>query len=485
MIEIAFLSAVELAAKIRAREISSVELLYHFATRIDRYNPEINAVIFEWRERALDEARAADKKLGSGDTLGPLHGVPMTVKESFPVTGTPNTWGDPKERDNIASADALAIQRLRQTGAIVFGKTNVPLRLADMQSYNELYGTSNNPFDLSLTPGGSSGGGAASLAAGFTGLEMGSDIGGSIRTPCHFCGVFGHKPTYNLVPLLGHALDPQIRAPADISVIGPMARSAQDLAVTLQTLAGPSGIMARGFQLALPTLDGRSLKNLRVATWSDDSTCPVTTETAQRVEDVAQACADAGADVQAVRPDFDSMHHQSTYDYLLQAEMASRRSAEEFENTMRYLESLDPAEAHPRTLASLRAQVGSHRTWKSHVEDRERIRWKWHEFFQDYDVLLAPITPTPAFKHDHRSFGERTLKVDDLEIRYGDQVFWAGIASLGYLPATAIPTGLNAQGLPIGVQIIGPEYADLITIGVASELESIGFSFTPPAHYLA
>ena len=484
MTDITFLPATALAKMIRAKEISSEEVLRHYLTRVDRFNDDLNAVVVDIREGALQEARAADTQLARSNQVGPLHGVPITVKESYQVAGTPSTWGDPALQDNVATEDADAIKRLKQAGAVLFGKTNLPLAAADLQSYNEVYGTTNNPYDHARVPGGSSGGSAAALAAGLTGMEAGSDIGGSIRGPAHFCGVFGHKPTHNLVWPRGHAAKLGLRAAPDLTVVGPFGRSASDLNVALQCMAGPNEILSRGYQLRLPPPPERGLAGLRVAVWSDDELCPVSRETVRRVELVAQACADAGAQVDyQSRPDFDAAQSHRAYNHLLQAEMASRQSDENYASIVAYLASVDPEKANPRTLATLSAQVSSFRDWKAQHEFREQLRWKWHDFFSGYDVLLMPVTPTPAFPHDHGKFGERTITVDDRQMPYFEQIFWAGLASMSYLPVSVVPTGLDDDGLPIGIQVVGPEYGDLVTIGVAAELEAIGFSFTPPPNY--
>ena len=265
MSEITFLSATELAAKIRSREIGCEELLRHYLERVDRYNDGINAIVVDLREQALAAARAADRALAAGDEVGPLHGVPMTVKESYNLAGAPTTWGNPEWRDNVVEEDAESVKKLKAAGAVVFGKTNVPLLLADFQSYNDVYGTTNNPYNLKRGPGGSSGGSAAALAAGLVALETGSDIGGSIRNPAHFCGLFGHKPTWNLLWMRGHAPPGDMRSTPDISAIGPLARSAVDLEAAVMAMAGPDPINARGYRLDLPTLAGRSLKDLKVA----------------------------------------------------------------------------------------------------------------------------------------------------------------------------------------------------------------------------
>ncbi|HWP14407.1 MAG TPA: amidase family protein, partial [Xanthobacteraceae bacterium] len=230
MDQLHYKSATDLASLIRRKKVSALELLDHFLDRIEKHNPKLNAVIWMDREGARKRAKAADAALKKGKRLGPLHGVPMTIKESFQVAGSPTTWGLPAMKDNVTQTTAVVAQRMIDAGVTLFGKSNVPVMLADWQSYNSVYGTTNNPWDVSRTPGGSSGGSSAALAAGLTGIEAGSDIGSSIRNPAHYCGVFGHKPTYGLITPRGQAL-PNVVAPSDISVVGPLARSAQDLDV--------------------------------------------------------------------------------------------------------------------------------------------------------------------------------------------------------------------------------------------------------------
>ena len=485
MSELAFLSATAIAARIRDGELGCEEILRHYLDRVDRYNDELNALVVDVREQALEEARAADRAVAAGDELGPLHGVPMTLKESYNLAGTPTTWGNPGWKDNIAGEDAESVKRLRQAGAVIFGKTNVPLMLADFQSYNEVYGTTSNPYDHARVPGGSSGGSAAALAAGLTGIESGSDIGGSIRNPAHYCGVFGHKPTWNLLWIRGHAPPGDMRGTPDISVIGPLARSASDLETAVRAMAGPDDIMARGYRLDLPGFNGRTLKDLKIAVWADDERVPVNADVRERVEQVAAAFRDGGAAVDGqARPDFDPAHGQETYSTLLQATMAARMPDTEYASLRNYVASLDPDD-DSEAARVFRAQVASFRTWKQFDERRAHLRWKWHEFFGKYDLLLMPIMCTAAFRHDHRPMGQRTISVNGASQPYFDQVFWAGLPSASYLPSTVIPTGLNDEGLPIGVQIVGPEYGDLITIGAARMMEAAGFRFTPPQDYRA
>ena len=251
MSELAYSSASQLARLIRAGAVSSRELTELYISRIERYDGDINAVVVRDFDNALAAADAADDALAKGEAAGPLHGVPMTIKESYNIAGLPTTFGQPAQAQNIATDDADVVKRFKSAGAHFMGKTNVPINLADLQSYNEIYGTTSNPWNLERTPGGSSGGSAASLAAAFCGLDSGSDIGGSIRNPAHYCGVYGHKPTWNVVSAHGHWL-PGTHTANDLSVVGPMARSSEDLALAMDVIAGPPDIDAAGWSLKLP-----------------------------------------------------------------------------------------------------------------------------------------------------------------------------------------------------------------------------------------
>lgn len=482
MTELAFKSAVELAAMIRDREIGSEELLDHFLERVERFNGDLNAIVVLDADRARKRAREADAALAKGELWGPLHGLPMTCKESYDVVGLPTTRGYPPYKDNIPPLDALAIQRLKDAGVVLFGKTNVPLHLADFQSYNDIYGTTNNPWDLERIPGGSSGGSAAALAAGLTGFETGSDIGGSIRNPSHFCGVFGHKPTWGLLPPRGQAA-PGVLAPSDLTVIGPLGRSARDLDAGVDVMAGPDEIEAAGFKLDLRPCRKSKLGEFKVAVWPDDTLAPVSKETRHRVEAVAEILREAGAEVSFdARPDFDPAAAHEIYQGLLSIVMAARRPDDEFDAMQRRAAALDP---HDGSVGAsvLRQQVATYRDYARLNEQRTHLRWTWHEFFKQYDVLLTPMMATPAIKHDHRPMGERTIMVDNEERSYFEQVYWAGMAVCSYLPATVVPTGAIGEGLPIGVQILGPAYGDRITIGLAKLLEDAGLRFVPPPGY--
>jgi len=478
MTDLHFLSATVLARLLRDGSLGARELLEHCLARIDRFNPALNAVIWQDRDGARARADAADAARSRRELMGPLHGLPMTVKESYDLAGAPTHWGIPELRGNVAAEDALAVQRLTAAGAVVFGKTNVPLRLADFQSYNEICGTTGNPWDSGRTPGGSSGGSAAALAAGLTSLEIGSDIGGSIRNPAHYCGVFGHKPSWNLLPMRGHALAGTL-TPTDISVIGPLARSADDLELALSLMAGPDKLEAAGIGLHLPRLEGET-RSLRIAVWKTDPMCPVSAAVAARVDAVAAALAAQGATVDfEARPAFTGEHSHRIFSALLMSAMAARFGDKEFDRLVAAADALDPQD-QGEAAQTLRAQTLRARDWGRVNEGRTKLRWAWQRFFEQWDFVLAPIMPTTAFAHDQRAPGERTIDIDGTAYPYFMQTFWAGLAGVAYLPATVIPAGPGPDGLPIGLQIIGPAYGDLRTIGLAQRLERMGFAFRAP-----
>ena len=482
MTSLAYLTALELAAKIKAREISSEELTRLYIERIEKYDGEINAVVVRLFEDALSRARLADQALADGRDLGPLHGVPMTIKESYVIANTASTWGIEDFRENVADADGLAVKRFRAAGAHFLGKTNVPTDLADFQSYNPIYGTTGNPWDTSRTPGGSSGGSAASLAAGFCGLEAGSDIGGSIRNPAHFCGVYGHKPTYGIIPMSGHELVANMPE-ADLAVCGPLARGADDLRVALGIMAGPAEREALGWQLSLPAADFTQLKDLRVAVWPTDEMAPVASEVADRVVMVGETLARLGATVSdSVRPAFDMRDAHNNYQTLLTSVMSAAVSKEAIAEAEAAVAALDPAD-QSMAAVNARATVLPHREWIRTNTQREKLRRAWSAFFEEWDILLCPQMATPAFPHDHRPFNERTLTVDNEQQPYFKQLFWAGMIVNAYLPSTVFPTGPSREGLPIGVQAVSAPYRDYRTIEFARQIGKEIGGFVPPPGY--
>ncbi|MDP6377951.1 MAG: amidase [Pseudomonadales bacterium] len=473
-------TAFELLEALRDGEVSALELTDMYLDRIDATHDDLNSVIWQRADEAREEAKAITSP---PDVSKPLLGLPITVKEAYNVVGAPTTWGKPEFRNNISTEDALAVERLREAGAIVIGKTNVPLDLADIQSYNEIYGTSNNPYNLAHTPGGSSGGSGAAMAAGLSALEMGSDIGGSIRTPAHFCGIFGHKPTWGLIPSRGHALPGGLVEP-DIAVIGPMARSAIDLELQLDILAKPDHINP-GLRYELAGLPDTGFAGLRVAVWDTDEACPVSAETRARVRSVAATLADAGASVDYdARPTFTGTESDAIYTPLLWSFMNAFMPEEAYEDMKAQAANLAPDDDSQEG-AIARLSTMDHRTWLGLHNEREGLRWAWHTFFQDYDVVLAPQTSTPAIAHDHRPLAERSVDVDGIAVPYLQQCFWAGLIGISHLPSTVIPTGLGEAGLPIGVQIVGNAYSDRLTIQVAQGLEKMGFRFRPPEAFPA
>jgi amidase len=483
MSEFPFGSATALAADIRAKRIGCAELLERYSARAARFDPPINAIILKDMERARARARDADAALARGEIWGPLHGVPMTVKESFDLEGTPTTWGVPELRGNIARSNAVAVDRLLAAGAVIFGKTNVPTLLAQWQTSNPIYGTTNNPWDVSLSPGGSSGGSAAALAAGLTALEMGSDIGGSIRDPAHYCGVYGHKPTYGIVPMRGQ-LFPGNVAPVDFFVAGPLARGARDLGVALNILAGPDALEVPGWQLRLREPTKRRLGEFRVALMLDDPNSEVDRGVQDRLQALADFLARQGATVSdTARPDIDLTKAYEIFITLLRAATSRTSASEIFRQQLAAVPSLAP-EDRSYYARMIRANTIRHRDWLDVDEARHRMRWQWSAFFKEYDFLLCPAAASAACPHDY--VGERylrTIAVNGKQVPTTDQMFWAGISGLVNLPAMVAPIGPTPAGLPVGVQIIGAEYDDLACIGFAELLEREYHAFVPPPGY--
>jgi len=475
-------SALELARLLRARKISAHELLESCLDQYALHNHALNAVIVADIGRAKRAALASDKRLKKGAPLGPFDGIPMTAKESFDWKGTPSTWGSPAYRDNIAEKDATAITRLTSAGAVMYGKTNVPLMLADWQSFNDVYGTTNNPWDVKRSPGGSSGGSAVALATGMSVIEIGSDIGASLRNPAHYCGVYAHKPTYGVVPYGGHLLSNV--EPSDISVAGPLARSARDLTAMMKILVGTEGIAARGVSYHLPDLKQSSLKQFRVAVMLNDSV----SEVDQPVQDlIAKLAQFLNRKVKKIsheaRPAFTTREAMDVYIALLRSATSRRQSDEEFANNVAIVGGFQPLDDSYYAKMT-RAYVMAHRTWLLVNERRHQMRLIWDRFFDDWDVLICPAAASAAFPHDHvGDRHERTIDVNGKKVPTTDQLFWAGYSGGFYLPSTVAPIGITPQGLPVGVQIITRQYGDYTSLRFAELLEKEYAGFVPPAGY--
>jgi amidase len=413
------------------------------------------------------------------DKSAPLFGVPTTVKESFDVQGLPTTRGHMALKNTPCRVSSIAVRRLEAAGAVIFGKTNVPVDLSDWQSYNPVYGSTANPWNAAHTPGGSSGGSAAALAAGLTGFEIGSDIGGSIRVPAHFCGVYGHKPTFALLPNYG---DPATSSAAgtDISVIGPMARSASDLAVALEVMAGPDPDET-GLTLNLPAPRFTGLKDLRVAVWTDQPGQVTDTETQAALHALADALEHQGVTVsRSARPAFDANAAYTLYLRLLDTAWSGRITDEVVERKRQRLAGLADSDQSADAVM-LRTLEITHRAWQGLNEQRMRWRRAWTAFFKAWDVLLCPAFGTAALPHrQDGNTWDRRMTVEGREIAYNDLLFWPGLTGGYHLPGTVAPMGLTKAGLPLGVQIAGPIYGDRSTIAVAALLEQAWRGFKPP-----
>lgn len=478
-----FVTATELSAALRDKQVSAVELTQDAIARIERHDGKINAICVRDFDRALEAAKSADAALARGERK-PLLGLPLTVKESYNVAGLPTTWGFVPQKDFRPPQDALAVTRVKDAGGVILGKTNVPMGLGDWQSYNEIYGTTNNPFDLGRTPGGSSGGSSAALAAGYGPLSLGSDIGGSLRVPAFHCGVYAHKPTFALVPSRGHTPPPFPAIPMDrdMAVIGPMARGAADLALLLDVMAGPDPVDAGvGYKLALPAPRHGELNAFRVLVIDGHPLLPSDADVRGAIEQLADNLAKAGATVKRQSPLWPDFAETSRlYMRMLMSFLGAFWPAEQIAGAQAAAAQLS---ADDRSLAAerLRGIAMSHRAWVLDDGARARLRAQFRELFREFDAVICPIMPTPAYLHDHSEPQEaRRIGIDGKDYCYPDQLSWPGVATLPGLPATAIPLGPTAAGLPVGVQILGPWLEDRTTIKLAELIEREFGGFVPP-----
>ncbi|MET8468907.1 amidase [Streptomyces sp. NPDC006422] len=478
-----FPTAEKMAAALRAREVTSVELTDEAIDRIERDDKTVNAVCVPDFERARDAARRADEARARGEDR-PLLGIPVTVKECYNVAGTTTTWGMPEHRDFVPAEDAVQVARLKDAGAVILGKTNVPVGLQDIQTFNDLYGTTTNPWDPERTSGGSSGGSAAALACGFGALSIGSDLAGSLRTPAHFCGIYAHKPTLGLAATRGMVAPPEDPLPVDLdlAVVGPMARSARDLGLLLDVMAGPDPLTAGlAYEVRLPPARHERLDAFRVLVVDDHPLIPTGAAVRAGVQRVADALVAGGARVERRSPLLPDLTEAATlYSQLLFSGSVARFPVEAYEELRARAAALG-ADDRSLDAARLRAMVFSHRDWIEVDERRELHRHAWRRLFAEYDAVVCPITPTPAFPHDHHPDPrERRIDVDGVPYPYFDQLVWAGVATMPGLPATAVPTGLSPEGLPVGVQLIGPMYEDRTPLRLAELLEDEMGGFQAP-----
>lgn len=466
-------SAIELVSALANKKISSEELLDETIARIERYDKSINAMPVRDFEQARIAAKKADKLLAEGNK-SPLLGLPISVKESFNVVGMPTTWGNPQYKNWMPQEDSLVVTRLKTAGANIIGKSNVSFMLGDWQSYNDVYGTTNNPYDIKRTPGGSSGGSAAALAAGFVALELGSDLAGSLRVPAHYCGIYAHKPTFNIVPLRGVRPPNNPARPGyfDFVVAGPMARTAADLALGLSILAGPDELMeGKGYQLSLPAPRHQQLKEFKVLIIDNDPTCPTADSIREAMTQLTERLAKAHVTIarhSPLLPDLAAI--SSTYHTLLAGFLSLNSPQSAYDEMRQFAQSLH--ENDTSALAChLRGSTFSHRDWLMLSRTKAQLFQAWHELYQSFDVVLCPAMPTPAFLHDHSDIEKRIIDIDGKKISYWQQMTWPSIATLFGLPSTVAPIGFTSTGLPIGVQIIGDYLEDYTTIQFAHLLE--------------
>jgi amidase len=477
MADILSLDATGQLQALETKRISAVELLEATVRRHEACHTQINAVVTTDLDRARQRARAIDEHRAKGEPLGVLAGLPMTIKDTFDVEGMPASSGL-EALLHRHPHDAAAVARARGADAVIWGKTNTPVMAGDWQTFNALYGATNNPWDLARTPGGSSGGAAAALAAHVTSLEIGSDIGGSLRVPASFSGVFSHKPTWGLVSQAGHIPPrPGTVAERDLNVVGPMARSARDLRLLLSVLEqGPMAAKA-------PAAD---FKALEFALWIDEPGFPLDDQVRAVVEAFAAELETRGATVERLRP-VDGAVLLQAYRLLLSAALASDMppgAVARLERTRwmakiaRGLGGRGAAWAEP-----ILARTASHAEWLAADEVRAKLGVQVRGVFSRFSGVIAPITPVTAFPHDHRNMGARTLPSANGErMPYLAMLNWIALATACGLPATAIPAGPAADGLPVGVQIIGPRGSDARMLAIAQAIEDeLGGYTAPPA----
>lgn len=476
-------SAEQLAAALRAGAVTSVELTDEAIARIERDDKAINAICVPDFDRARAAARHADQARARGEDR-PLLGIPVTVKESYDIAGLPTTWGMPQHSNHVPTEDAVQVSRLKAAGAVLLGKTNVPLMLRDIQSFNEIYGTTNNPWDHSRTSGGSSGGSAAALAAGFGALSIGSDLAGSLRTPAHFCGVYAHKPTLGLAPTRGMVAPPTPALPIDLdlAVVGPMARTARDLTLLLDVMAGPDPLThGVAYGVALPPARHERLADFRVLIIEDHPLIPTGSAVRAGVNRIAEALVDAGARVERRSPLLPDLTEAATLYMQLMLSNAAAGLPVDVYDQLRTRAAALSADDRSLDAARLRGMVLSHRDWVEANNRRELHRHNWRRLFSEFDTVVCPITPTPAFPHNHNGGLEtRHIDIDGVEHPYFDQLVWAGVATMPGLPATAIPAGRSPDGLPVGVQLIGPMFEDRTPLRLAELLEQKIGGFQAP-----
>lgn len=471
-----------------AGQVSPSELLEDLLARIDRWNEQVNAIVTLDVEGARARARVADRALTLGEPLGALHGIPMTVKDTIDTAGIRTTAGSPAFADRVPTHDAVPVARLKAAGVNVVGKTNAPTFAGGQETANPIFGRTNNPWDLSRSPGGSSGGPAAALAAGLTMLELGSDNAGSIKHPSHYCGIYGHNPSDGVVPFVGHVPPPPGTLDTlDLVTMGPMARSPFDLRLALDAMVGPHPSQATGWSVTLPEEHRSELRDFRIAVWFEDDQCRLAEQVLRVLDDGVTALVAEGAHVTRVNPPVDLAEAYEIFTLVHGSSTVAFSSDDAYEAAHREATGLDLSDKSIRA-QRLRAMTLSHRDRLLVDERRARLKAVWRAFFEDFDVLLLPVSPVTALTHDpepgkisdiwHRA--SRTINIDGEERPYLDQMVWPGLTGVCGLPVTTCPVGLADDGLPVGWQVVSSPYLDNTTLRFAELTAYIAGGYMPP-----
>ncbi len=476
-------SATDLLSMLASRTVSSVELLEHFVERNALLGDQINAIVTLDLDRAGELARASDQRRADDQPVEILEGLPMTIKDAIAVDGIRSTGGAVELADHVPTEDAEAVTKIKRAGGIIFGKTNLPRWSGDIQAFNDIFGTTNNPWNLDCGPGGSSGGASAAVACGLTPWEVGTDIGGSVRLPAHFAGVCGHKPSYGIVPQLGYIDHVSYGlTDADINVFGPLAKTVDDLELLFDVVSGARRDTEGGWRLDLPSARGLA-KDLRVASWLDDPDCPVSQAVSTVLEAAVEAVEADGVSVnRSARPGIAFSDVRTVGQPLISAATSPGRTEDELAALQ---EIVNDSSADEWLRMRAASSTMSHRDWLLLTETRDRNRRLWSDFFNDFDVLLAPVAFIGAFEHQHEgTLYTRTLKVDGQTRPYSDLIVWTSQFGYVYLPSTVVPVGWTDDGLPVGIQVVGPYLGDRTTLEFARYLERLlgGYQVPPIAN---
>jgi amidase len=430
-----FTSASVAARAISRGEITSLDLTKAILRRIEAYNPKLNAIVTLLRKEALLGAKEADRAVNSGEKLGLLHGVPVTVKDCFEMKGVRTTAGSKSLFDYIPKQDSNVVKRLREAGAVIIGHTNIPEMAGDWQTYNPLFGTTNNPWDVARTPGGSTGGGASALAAGLTFLEVGSDLGGSIRIPSHFCGVYGHKPSIGTVSTRGHVPPVPGAPPGEpfFSVAGPLARSAGDLRLAMDVLGGVDGELEKAFEWKLPPPRKRRITEYRLGYMIDEPLCSVSSEVKKPLEEMLRSLKDAGVALSEDWPSgIDPKRLFEDYRYIRYASGAGSLSGDKIYELLRSEKVNDVSDEY----AAAHAYASTVKEFQDALWRRTQAQEAWRDYFRGIDAFLLPVAFVPAFPHDHEMpLKSRVIQTPEGPRRYQELRFWISYAtSAGFQP---------------------------------------------------